>query len=260
MVPDRCGSNDLAPAPLSAARNARRFGGSQIHFWYELFFGDSRAQPELFPRVDEAREECSTLRLRRARTRSFIFCRVFEETTASNAAIARMSIRSLKQRVEFAMRVVIVELERTTNRPHHDAALPTSEDTLWQELVACLLGSVVPFPVAQAFAEHLGGAGLLKRGQHRFQTQAYERDLAEELSTPIPVNNGTRFSNQRYRFPRLRASHIRRTAEAVFGSGGSLTELLENASDERLARQRLVASAVGIGPKQASLFLRKIGH
>jgi N-glycosylase/DNA lyase len=83
--------------------------------------------------------------------------------------------------------------------------------------------------------------------------------VAEVLSQPIfPSNKGE--GVQRYRFPLLRANHLRRTVDAIYVSGGSLREMLAGSRNSTDARLRVVSIAIGIGPKQASLFLRNIGY
>ena len=48
--------------------------------------------------------------------------------------------------------------------------------------------------------------------------------------------------------------------ERLYTSRGSILKLLNSASDVRNARRVLVAEVAGLGPKQASLFLRNIGY
>lgn len=68
-------------------------------------------------------------------------------------------------------------------------------------------------------------------------------------------NNG-----RRYRFPTLRAHQIAKTMENIYRSHGSLIGILNNYSLASKARIELVRTALGIGPKQASLFLRNVGY
>lgn len=63
-----------------------------------------------------------------------------------------------------------------------------------------------------------------------------------------------------YPFYRTRANQIRRAAERLYGSRGSIREFLDDAGDVRDVRRSLAAEVSGLGPKQASLFLRNIGY
>jgi N-glycosylase/DNA lyase len=167
-----------------------------------------------------------------------------------------MKILLLANRLEFAVREVLRELNSFTDEGQGSSRDPTH---LWHELVACLLGSAVPYALAQRFAAHLASSGLLEIERFKNNPEAFEQSLARELSRPIQVPAGTSMSLRRYRFPHLRANHIRRTAELLDGSGTKLRDLIETAPTEPDARRRIVSLSIGIGPKQASLFLRNVG-
>ena len=122
---------------------------------------------------------------------------------------------------------------------------------LWWELSCCILSSQVPYTLAMAAADAISAAGFL----HQHQQTA--EDLAERLyvvlSTPLDVEGRKRS----YRFPRAKARHLATTWAAVANAGGSLKALIRgNVGD---TRAWLVAHASGMGPKQASMFLRNCG-
>lgn len=122
-----------------------------------------------------------------------------------------------------------------------------SEDDLWRELVACILGSRVRFETACAAVEWLDDMCLLCHLRCTSDFDQYETDILATLSG-------------RYPFYKLRANQIRRAAESLYGSGGSIKDFLDNAVDFREMRQYLVSEIPGLGPKQSSLFLRNIGY
>lgn len=133
------------------------------------------------------------------------------------------------------------------------------EDELWYELAGCILGSRVSYEQAVAALRYLRSTGLLHFDPDRAKLMEFEKRLVEALSQPIfPSNRKARL--QRYRFPVLRANHLRRTAAAIYLSGGSLHQILACGSNPMDARVRIVSVAIGVGPKQASLFLRNIGY
>jgi N-glycosylase/DNA lyase len=122
----------------------------------------------------------------------------------------------------------------------------TDESDLWYELIACILGSQVSFEVAQAAAERLRSANLVDPSPPPYPDH-FENEVAECLRS------------SRYRFPVARARQIRQTRQTIYGSGLSLHSILKSAPGAREARTELVARAAGVGPKQASLFLRNVG-
>lgn len=135
-----------------------------------------------------------------------------------------------------------------------------TEHKLWVELVACILGSQVPFELAQAAGERLEEQGLLHACMAGHSYEQLETQLRTALNEPLSVIAGRSRGSRRYRYPQLRAAHISRTAASIYGRGHSLASLLRASHDDYAARSTLVATTVGIGPKQASLFLRNIGY
>lgn len=122
-----------------------------------------------------------------------------------------------------------------------------SEDDLWRELVSCILGSRVRFETACAAVERLDNMCLLCHLRCTSDFDRYETDILATLSGKYP-------------FYKLRANQIRRAAESLYGSGGSIKDFLDSAVDFRQMRQYLVSEIPGLGPKQSSLFLRNIGY
>ena len=121
------------------------------------------------------------------------------------------------------------------------------EDDLWRELVFCILGSRVRFEAVHAAVERMDSMYLLSQPWRNTGFDQYEEDIVTALSGGYP-------------FYRIRANHIRRAAEHLYTSRGSILKLLDSAGDVRSVRRVLVAEVAGLGPKQASLFLRNIGY
>lgn len=131
-----------------------------------------------------------------------------------------------------------------------------TEEELRFSLVTCVLSSRVPYEVALAAAARLREAGLLLMCSSDSLIEL-ERRLGEELSRPIPLQQTGGY--QRYRFPFLRAKCLRQTFERIYFNGGSLSQLIASYDDSLTLRAKLVSVVTGMGPKQASLFLRNIG-
>jgi N-glycosylase/DNA lyase len=134
-----------------------------------------------------------------------------------------------------------------------------SEDELWRELAGCILGSRVPYEQAVAAVSYLHSAGLLYFRAGQCGLRRYERNLRKALSQPIFPSN-TQLAIQKYRFPIIRANHLRRTAEIIYVRGNTLRNILSSSCNAIDARVRIISTAIGAGPKQASLFLRNIGY
>ncbi len=130
-----------------------------------------------------------------------------------------------------------------------------TEDDLWRELVACILGSRVRFEIAHSALERMERQGLLCRRRRSSRFQQYEQDVMAVL-----LGRGAPEKSNRYPYFRVRANQIRRAAERLYETGDTLRSFLEDSRDIRNARRRLTLEVSGLGPKQASLFLRNIGY
>jgi N-glycosylase/DNA lyase len=133
-----------------------------------------------------------------------------------------------------------------------------SEEDLLYEIAVCILSSQVVFEMAVACADALRAASLFcKRNLKR---PDYEGLVLETLSKPVTyLSNDTerkslpRFKNRLSRLLSLTALHL-------IATGTTIKSLLKNAESPTHARQQLVDTVFGFGPKQASLFLRRIGY
>lgn len=124
------------------------------------------------------------------------------------------------------------------------------ENTLWQEMACCLLSSQVSYELAQAATLALANSGLLGASVRNADDLAHAMELC--LSSPVVVRGAER----RYRFPRAKARQLAATRLAVQRQFGSLRRLKQSLPDSQQARAWLVENALGIGPKQASMYLR----
>jgi N-glycosylase/DNA lyase len=133
-----------------------------------------------------------------------------------------------------------------------------TEERLLFHLVACILGSRVSFELARSAAEEIEQGGLLRFPMQKYGFEGYQNELLRVLRQPL-YRPGWPETGRRYRFPHTKASHIARTTWAIYRDHVSLRALLRSCGTGEQARQSLMQVAVGVGPKQASLFLRNIG-
>lgn len=161
--------------------------------------------------------------------------------------IARYSASQLRDAVEAICPDIQARVESR-------ASTYLSDEALWHELSCCLLSSQVPYPLAQAAADEIDRAGLLKESGFR-TPEELQVQLTDVLNSPLRVGSTWR----RYRFPGSRSEQLAQTWAAVTARAGSLLGALEEVDEADEVRRWLVVNAPGIGPKQASMFLRNIG-
>jgi N-glycosylase/DNA lyase len=135
-----------------------------------------------------------------------------------------------------------------------------SEEKLWFELVSCILGSRVNYETANACTFYLFNQGLLNPLDIIKNPSKFEQKMAYELSKPIfpPLNEN---KGRCYPFSKSKSNYIVRTAVNVYKTADTtLKDILLGCQNEYDARNSLKEIAVGIGYKQASLFLRNISY
>lgn len=151
------------------------------------------------------------------------------------------------------LRSAVAELCIEVVQRVRQASSERSEQSLWQELSTCLLSSQVPYDLAVAASDAIAEAGFWQRSLSVSLDDAEE--LAAILSRPFELQGRSRH----YRFPRLRARQLVATRQVVTETAGGLKPLLRSFVDGESARHWFISHAPGIGPKQASMFLRDVG-
>ncbi len=152
-------------------------------------------------------------------------------------------------------RTVVAMCQHLRLRKPANAAGLKSEPHLRYRLLTCILSSQVSWEMAVAAANRMRMQGLLSQGSPT--PEDLEPRVVESLLRPLRTNTGVR----RYRFPNVRARqvawtlvHLNTPQHRMFLSG--LCSEKTNAAEARL---RLVTAMYGVGPKQASMFLRDVG-
>ena len=134
-----------------------------------------------------------------------------------------------------------------------------SEEQLWHELVSCILGSQVQYETVKGCINHLIEDGLLDIKKILREQDIAQEEITKELNKSIypPFENGRGY---RYRYPNSKSKYIVKTCLEIYGEGISLGLILDRCSDAFETREILIKKCMGIGPKQASLFLRNISY
>jgi N-glycosylase/DNA lyase len=127
------------------------------------------------------------------------------------------------------------------------------ERSLWWELSTCILSSQVPYPLAVSVANEVDAQELLLGEQQ--EIHVLHQKLFDIFVTPLHVEGCLR----KYRFPQKRSRQLSNARQIVTKEYGTLTNFLESSLDAVEARAWLINHVPGIGPKQASMFLRNVG-
>ena len=166
-----------------------------------------------------------------------------------------MSVTFINQTIRAMCEEVNVQ-----NSPLLDWRLLAEEELLYESAV-CIFGSQLVFEMAIAMADRLRETGLLRPEFFRQERSDFEFRVSKAFNDPLALsdNNGS----VRWVLPRFKnrlASLLTNTLDEIYGNSLSIRGLLFNAQNAKSARKVLIRHIWGFGPKQASLFLRRIGY
>lgn len=161
------------------------------------------------------------------------------------------------ERINRTIREMCLEVEKYASGANDWFAL--SEEDLLREMTICLFSSQMVFEVAVAATNRIAEAGLLSKKEIlNSEWPVYHHRLQLALATSLSVKiDGC----ERQILPRFRNRNIfllSSTVMTLYSGGRSLKVILHSAKSARQARALLIEAIKGFGPKQASLFLRRV--
>lgn len=148
-----------------------------------------------------------------------------------------------KEKYARVVRALCPEIERRIKQTHRN---DWAENELRKELAGCILGSQVRYEMAQAAVDRLDDAGLFD--DHIWCS---EHDSEEDFFRVLSVS---------YRFSRSRARQLNQAKMNMLKAHLSLREIVFESGDEKELRRTLIDMLPGLGPKQASMFMRNVSR
>ena len=133
-----------------------------------------------------------------------------------------------------------------------------TEREVIHELLLCILGSGVRYEMAVSYSTAISSSKYLIRKNISDQG-ALTRNISLILNNPVSNYWGGKPYN-RYRYPNIRASYISSSYCNIMNKYGSFRRLLRKGYSASDLRRKIVHDCSGIGPKQASHFLKNIGY
>jgi N-glycosylase/DNA lyase len=136
-----------------------------------------------------------------------------------------------------------------------------AEEEFLYEAAICIFGSQMVFEMAVATADRMRERSLLQPNLPGRNVQAIVQKIVEALADPllVPASDGS----ERWVRPRFKnrlASLLAKTLVGIYGQSRTIRGFLSDAENARAARETLMQHVCGFGPKQASLFLRRVGY
>lgn len=133
-----------------------------------------------------------------------------------------------------------------------------NEEDIVHELLLCILGSGVRYEIAVAYALEITSSKCLKK------RYIHKEDVIEKNISFILNNEASNYwggkSYKRYRYPNAKASYISSSYCNIIREFGSFKHFLNDGLSPAELRRTIVLNCPGIGPKQASHFLKNVGY
>lgn len=134
-----------------------------------------------------------------------------------------------------------------------------TEEELFFEIAICIIGSQMVYEHSLAIANKLKETGLF-RETTSFTEAEYHQQLYTVLSKSVSVETSNGHRKIYPRFKNRLATLVSNTVNNIYRNGLSLYDILASENSPQKARKLLVEYVFGFGPKQASLFLRRVGY
>ncbi|HNZ32377.1 MAG TPA: hypothetical protein PKJ25_09790 [Smithellaceae bacterium] len=135
-----------------------------------------------------------------------------------------------------------------------------SEEALLYEVAVCIFGSQMVYEHSIAMVDFIKKKGMLCEAAFTNNYNQYEENLRALLSEPLNIEKNGISRKIKPRFKNRLSKLLTRTIQNVYGNEITIKYLLNSAANSLHARKLLVNKIFGFGPKQASLFLRRIGY
>lgn len=134
------------------------------------------------------------------------------------------------------------------------------ERKLLSELVLCILSSQEKYEVALGAMKMLQKDNVLKIPQNRIELKEIKREIKRTLSRPIRFNYNGKGYSRRLRFFNKKCDYIIQTVQNIYLNDLTIKEILSSKCCIQETRNQIINYSIGLGPKQASMFLRNVGY
>ena len=156
--------------------------------------------------------------------------------------------------LDHVIRGMCAELHESTKAPNWQTL---SEGELLSEAAICIVGSQMIYEMALEVVRRLTMLGLLKPDAR--PNAIWKRRATNALSIPLEFYSNGSLRSSKPRFKNRIVHLLSATLANVYGHDRTLREILAGAERAEDARRLLIDYVFGFGPKQASLFLRRVG-
>lgn len=135
-----------------------------------------------------------------------------------------------------------------------------NENKLLCELVLCILSSQEKFEMALTAVRELQKRNIFNVPKNRSEFKGIVSKLKLLMKEPIKFVLDGKEHTRRLRFYAKKTHYITFTIENIYLNGLTIKKILREKNSALETRKRIMNYSLGLGPKQASMFLRNIGY
>lgn len=135
-----------------------------------------------------------------------------------------------------------------------------SENKLLSELVLCILSSQEKYEVALSVMKELRKLNALRVPKNKVEFREIKSQVKSTLQHPVEYKSNDQTYSRRLRFFVKKAQYIIDTIENIYLNDLTIKEILRQEDCIQETRKNIISYSYGLGPKQASMFLRNIGY
>lgn len=135
-----------------------------------------------------------------------------------------------------------------------------NENELLSELVLCILSSQEKYEIALAMMKSLHKENILRIPKSRSEFSEIKSGIKSTLKNPVCFKSNEKEYSRRLRFFVKKAEYIIATLENIYLKNLTIKKILKQEDCIQETRKNIIRYSCGLGPKQASMFLRNIGY
>jgi N-glycosylase/DNA lyase len=134
-----------------------------------------------------------------------------------------------------------------------------SEVKLLSELALCILSSQEKYEVALASVKSLRKQNALRVPKDKSDFRGIKAQIRAVLDLPVNYWYNEQKYSRRLRFSIKKGNYIIDTIENIYFNDLTIKEILTQEDGVNEVRKNIIQYTHGLGPKQASMFLRNVG-
>lgn len=135
-----------------------------------------------------------------------------------------------------------------------------NELKLLSSLVLCILSSQEKYEVALSIMKSLRKENILRIPRNKSDLGEMKSQIKNTLKNPVYFRFNEKEYSRRLRFFVKKSEYIINTLENIYLNDLSIHKILNQKKCIQETRKNIIRYCCGLGPKQASMFLRDIGY